>query len=255
MRDREPPSGYAQFDVPGARVVCIESIAASLRVALRDATLYDFAAKQSNARALAGRGTSYAIQLPKSAERVVVRHNRHGGMLARLTGDLFRAPTRAPVELEISERLRSVNVPTPKILGYIAYPAVAGFERVDVISREIPDSHDLSTALMSTDATERSEALRATAELIMRLSDAGARHHDLNIKNVLLQPDSDGPIPHAFVLDVDRVTFGLERTAAIDANLARLVRSARKWQSLHRARVTDAELESLGAMMKSSTRT
>lgn len=252
MPDREPPDGYARFVVGKARVVCVDSVADPVRAALAAGALYEFAARQPDARSLAGRGTSYAISLPVSDDRVVVRHNRHGGLFASLTGDLFLSPTRAPLELDVSERLRSVGVPTPQVLAYVRYSATPGFERADVMTREIENAHDLSAALMSSDENEREQALTATADLIKRLAEADARHHDLNIKNVLLQPDSGERAPKPFVLDVDRVTFGLGQRETTDANLGRLLRSARKWQSLHGARVTDSELDALSSMVRSA---
>jgi hypothetical protein len=210
--------------------------------------LFDFAARHPDARTYSGRGASYAIPLP-SGEQIVVRHNRHGGALASITGDLFRAPTRAPIELALSERLRSHGIPTPQVLGYVTYPAFPGFERADVATREIQNSGDLSSLLTSREPSARERALRATATLIKALADAGARHHDLNIKNVLLQAPTE-LAPRAFVLDVDRVTFGLERHAAIEANVTRLVRSARKWQRLHAATVTDDELDSFLSLVR-----
>jgi hypothetical protein len=250
MREGGPPPGYTQFVVGNARVVCTEALADDFRLVLHDSTLYDYAARDPGARTFAGRGASYAIPLPSSRDRVVVRHNRHGGLLARFTGDRFRAPTRAPLELALSERLRSLGVPTPQLLGYVTYPAGAGFERADVATRLVDEANDLVVALMSTDAAVRGRALQATAKLIGKLADAGARHHDLNIKNVLLQATPEPSIPGAFVLDVDRVTFGLDRRSAIEKNVDRLVRSAKKWQRLHDANVTDAELDSLGSMVR-----
>ena len=84
MRDDEPPAGYVQFTAGSARVVCAEQLVDSLKAALADSTLYDYASRHPHARALAGRGTAYAVPLPGDADHVVVRHNRHGGALASL---------------------------------------------------------------------------------------------------------------------------------------------------------------------------
>jgi len=251
MRGAGPPRGYVQFTARNARVVCAEPVADDFRAALRDLTLYDYAARHPGAREFEGRGASYGISLPSSSERVVVRHNRHGGMLASMTGDLFRAPTRAPLELEVSERLRSLGIPTPQVLGFATYSIALGFERADVATREVENSSDLSASLLSHDSAVRARALEATAGLIRGLGDAGARHHDLNIKNVLLQVQKEQSIPRAFVLDVDRVTFGLDRRSAIEANVDRLIRSAKKWRRLRSALVTDAELDSFAEMARS----
>jgi 3-deoxy-D-manno-octulosonic acid kinase len=238
--DAEPPAGFIRFAVRNATVVCANHVADATRRALdANPTLYEFAAAQSHARPLAGRGTAYAIDLG-GVERIVVRHNRHGGALARLTGDLFRAPTRAPHELRISEHLRIAGVPTPAMLGYAVYRAPIGFARADVFTREVAGSFDLSEALTSADAELRGRALAATAELLASLATARARHHDINIKNILLHRDADTLI--AMVLDVDRVELVPAGADVVAPNLARLLRSAHKWQANYGAPVTDAEL-------------
>jgi hypothetical protein len=254
MRDDEPPAGYVQFAVGKARIVCAEHLGDSLRTAMREATLYQYAERHPRARALAGRGVAYAVPLPGDADCVVVRHNRHGGMLASLTGDLFRPPTRAPLELRISERLHDLGVPTPRVLAYATYAAVAGFQRADVVTREVSDSVDLSVALMSVDAGVRVRGLRAAANLIAALDRARARHHDLNVKNILLRAPM-GDAVEALVLDVDRVEFEGAGQPVLEANLARLLRSARKWQSRHAARVTEGELADLSAWVRTGATT
>jgi len=250
MRGGGPPRGFTEFIVGNARVVCAEQLADDFRAALRESTLYDYARRYPRARVFAGRGASYGIRFPSSAEGIVVRHNRHGGLLASLTGDVFHAPTRAPLELEVSERLRSLQIPTPRLLGFVTYPVMPGFARADVATGEVENASDLSASLTSNERGLREQALQAAATLVRQLSDAGARHHDLNIKNVLLRAEGEGIAPTAFVLDVDRVTFGLDRRASIEANVARFVRSAKKWRRLHGASVTDVELDSFASMAR-----
>ena len=246
MRNTEPPAGYVAFSVGAARVVCAEQFADSLRTALASKTLYEYASRHPAARALAGRGTVFAVPLPGDEETVVVRHNRHGGILARITGDLFRAPTRAPLELRVSEKLHSLEVPTPRVICYVTYVAFAGLERADVATQEIAHSEDLSVALMSGDVGIRNRALKAAATLVGLLGKVGARHHDLNVKNILLSAEREGE-PTALVLDVDRLEFLTDAREATEANLARLLRSARKWQAVHHAPVTDTELDVFAA--------
>ncbi|MEP6492319.1 MAG: lipopolysaccharide kinase InaA family protein [bacterium] len=224
-------------------------MADAVRDAMGGGTLYRYAERHPQARALAGRGVAYAVPLPNDVEHVVIRHNRHGGLLAPFTRDVFRAPTRAPMELQLSETLRARSVPTPLMLGYVTYDAAAGFQRADVMTREVPDSADLSVALRSDDARMRERALSASAAIVRALSRAGARHHDLNVKNILLSGAHD-VAPTAMVLDVDRVVFLTDGDAVLEANLARLLRSARKWQALHGARVTDAELDAFAAAVR-----
>ena len=242
MRYDEPPAGYVRFSVGTARVVCLEHLADSLKTALGGDTLYGYASRHPTARAIAGRGPVFAVRLPGDEETVVVRHNRHGGLLARFTRDLFQSPTRAPFELRVSEQLRSLDVPTPRVACYVTYPAFAGIERADVATQEIAHSEDLAVGLMSGDVGIRNRALKAASLLVGLLGRAKARHHDLNVKNILLSAEREGE-PTALVLDVDRVEFLTDGMQATEANLERLLRSARKWQTMHHAPVTDTELE------------
>jgi hypothetical protein len=119
------------------------------------------------------------------------------------------------------------------------------------MTREVPHAVDLSVPLKSANASDRVRALTAVACLIRELSEIGARHHDLNVKNVLLEPSED-LVPRALVLDVDRVTFAAEGNAVLEQNLARLLRSARKWQTVHGAHVTDVELDDFAALVRRS---
>ena len=244
-----PLAPFRPFEISAATVVCDERFAAPMRAALARGSLYDFARSHPAARSLAGRGAAYAVPLPGDETCVVVRHNRHGGLLASITGDVFRWPSRAPIELEVSRTLHAANVPTPQIVGYVLYPVLPGFCRADVATVEVPASQDLSAAITSGDAAYRERALRAAARLVRSLSAAGARHHDLNVKNVLLRHGPNGDL-EALALDVDRVAFVRDRTAARDANLARLLRSARKWRANYGAPITDSELAELVALAR-----
>ncbi|MEK7246362.1 MAG: lipopolysaccharide kinase InaA family protein, partial [Pseudomonadota bacterium] len=116
------------------------------------------------------------MALPQGGTRVVVRHNRHGGLLGPLTGDLFLAPTRAPDELEISLTLARLGVPTPEIVAYVLYPPGGLLQRSDVASKEIQSGRDLADILTSDGSPERAAAFAATAELLGSMARAGARH-------------------------------------------------------------------------------
>ena len=236
---RAVPTGYARFDVGDVNVVSTSELEPSIRNALESAarTLHEYARRHAESRPLAGRSIAYAAPLPDGT-RVVVRHNRHGGVVGPLTRDLFLPPTRAPIELDRSLRLAKAGVPTPELLAYAIYPAPFGFRRADVVTREVGGSFDLSEVLTRHDEPLRARAWTAVAELLRRLSAAGARHHDLNVKNVLLRPR--GEELEALALDVDRVCF--ETGDVMTANVARLSRSARKWRERQGATVDESEL-------------
>lgn len=232
MTGRAPlPDGYVRVGPAGtidavARADMADVIASALATGR---TLHEWAAAQPGATALRGRGISWAVAMPGTTLRGVVRHSRHGGLLAPITRDLFQPPTRAPRELVTSRQLAASGVATPDVLAYATYPALFGFRRADVVTREIADGEDLLAALVRADAQERDSSLvPAVAELLVALARAGAWHPDLNLKNVLVTPLP--PRAHrAWVLDVDVVEFGEPGDLDLATrNLARLERSARK---------------------------
>jgi tRNA A-37 threonylcarbamoyl transferase component Bud32 len=186
----------------------LEAFAAAVDAVLAGAeTLHGWAARTPNARPLRGRDIAYATVL--AGAPVVVRHSRHGGLLAPITQDLFLAPTRAPHELDVAIRLRAEGVPTPEIVAYATYTVIPGIERADVVTREVAGRE-----LASPEEAET---------LIQAMSRAGAVHPDLNMRNVLV----DGAT--AYVLDIDTVYFLRPGDRHVDArNRSRLMRSAHK---------------------------
>lgn len=240
------PDGYARFRVGSSEVVALVAAAEAVREALHEGTLYEYAARHPRAREFTGRGVAYAVPLPDLVTQVVVRRSRHGGFLAPVTGDRFLAPTRAPRELRSAVRLAACGVRTPELVAYATYPAGPLLRRSDVATREVPRGKDLAVALLNPPPGDaKRELLRAAAALVAALGRCGARHPDLNLKNVLLAPGSAGRT-EAWVLDVDRVTFGRAGDPAVTrANLERLTRSARKWRELYGAAISDAELAQL----------
>ena len=238
------PDGYVAVARGTAHGVVLAPLARVVRDVLREGTLYEYAARHPRARAMSGRAIAYAVPLPDAVTHVVVRHNRHGGLLRRITGDRFLPPTRAPHELRVSRTLAARGVPTPEIVAYCVYPAGPLLRRADVASREIQRGCDLAFALLAPpDRIDRQAVLEATAVLLVRLAEAGAHHADLNLKNVLLAPTGDGAYV-AHVLDVDRVRFFAPRDPRVATlNHARLARSAQKWRRLYGANVDTEDLD------------
>jgi hypothetical protein len=220
------PPGYESFLVGRAHVVALASVAGDVRTAMSGTTLHDWASRQPGARAMQGRATAWATTLAGGTE-VVVRHSRHGGLLAPLTRDLFLAPTRAPHELAAAVRLAAAGVPTSEVLAYAVYPAMGPFVRADVATRRLRGTAlpDAWPAALTVDETW--PLVEAIATLLAALRAAGARHPDLNVRNVLVLTGPGGPT--AAVLDVDRVKFGVPGDSRLASqNLRRLLRSVSK---------------------------
>ena len=245
------PAGYVRLAEPGATIVARADVSDAVLAAYRaspleNRTLHGYACRAPGRRPLRGRDIAYAMTLPSSGSSVVVRHNRHGGALRALTGDLFLGSTRAPMELDIALALANLRISTPAVLAYGVYPVAPGLARSDVVTEEIPDSSDLGEILLRSDpgSAERHLAWNATRRLLKRLASGGVRHHDLNVKNILVRPTADG-LRTAYALDVDRVEFDCTRRDAFAGNRARLLRSVEKWSRIRGVPVTEAELAAL----------
>jgi 3-deoxy-D-manno-octulosonic acid kinase len=252
-RQPAPPGYIREWLERDTELVVMRGARDAVREALQDGTLYEYAAHAPDGRPLRGRSTAYAVSLPDGGPDVVVRHSWHGGVLAGLTGDRFVAPTRAPVELRTSLRLARLAIPTPEVIAYATYPAGGPLRRADVATRAISTGRDLGATLADTQpGAERQAAWSAVAQLLARLSQAGVRHPDLNAANVLLAPDENGAMD-AWLLDVDRVWFDRPGDPRVlDANLRRLLRSARKWRDARGAQVEERELHELARDARSA---
>jgi hypothetical protein len=236
------PAGYVALSEPGIEGAALASLEAPLREALAEGTFYEYAEHHPEARPFTGRGLVYAVPLA-SGDRVVVRRSRHGGLIGKIRDDRFLGATRAPRELELSLTLRRRGVATPEIVAYATYPAGAMFRRADVVTREIPKSRDLAAALGTLARTDSKRSLIvATGKLLASLSVAGARHPDLNLKNVLIADNDFGGVV-ALALDVDRVWLDAPfRQAVLEANLRRLSRSAVRWRRMQGLPIEEADL-------------
>jgi hypothetical protein len=241
------PAGFVRVGVAPREAIVREREANDVRAVLTASTLHDWASRVHGANLYTGRAPAYGVALPSSGTRVVVRHARHGGLFAPLTGDLFAGRGRAPHELAVSARLLAASVPTPAFVGYAVYPAGFGLSRIDVLVEEVPGARDLANVVRDGGMTPA--LVEATARLLAALARAGARHEDLNLKNILISrrtmPDGESGEPAAYAIDVDRVSFGHPRVRTMEANVARLARSARKWRRGRDLPIDDEQLATL----------
>jgi len=220
---------YVHLKVKDCRIVTLDWAASAVSTAIDAGTLHEWAAQQLERKEMRGRGVIYSVNLPTvPATPVVVRRNRHGGLLHGLTGEYFFTPTRAPLELATSLRLAAAGIPTPEVIAYAIYPTARIFARSDVMTRRLPEGDDVPAAWRKASRLERDGMLVAMARLLKSLAHAGAWHADLNLKNMYIA--GTGAEPIAYLLDVDRVTFpgGSDISSR---NFKRLTRSVRKWRT------------------------
>ncbi|MDQ6612238.1 MAG: lipopolysaccharide kinase InaA family protein [Gemmatimonadota bacterium] len=248
--------GYESCELNGVSIVAREGLTgAFVSVLEQHRTLYEWAREEVQPVALKGRAPVYVASLPSQPRvDVAVRHSWHGGMLAPLTGDRFLRPGRAPSELLHSWRLRHYQIPTPELLSFALYRAGLFSVRVDVATRYVPHSHDLSVVLRgAAPGIDRTEALDAVQVLLIQLAAFGFSHRDLNVKNILLYHEPDHLT--AAVLDVDVVQWSSAATPATTMrdNALRLARSMRKARRQFGLNISDGDVNDFVKRLLSAT--
>lgn len=243
------PDGYTTCAIGGTLVVARADQQQAICTALGMGTLHAWASAQPGARAMQGRGVAWATKLPDGPE-IVVRHSRHGGMLAAITRDLFLAPTRAPKELDIAVRLRRAGVATPDVIAYAVYSVAGPLCRADVVTAMV-EGVELPTALRENRSHQDRHDIRvAVSRMLEALWEAGAHHPDLNARNVLVaRPFSQRK---AFVLDVDRVTFGHPRDLRMRVMMQNGIRLGRSLMKLREELGDGLSPNEIGAMSQFS---
>ncbi len=177
-----------------------------------------------------GRAEVFSLAVPGGeGRRAVVRFLRHGGLSGLLFGGWFAGPSRAFRELALTRSAMAAGVPTAAPLAAVTFRRLGLFYRAVLVTEEIEGGRDLAARLETT-PVDRACA-RASARAVRRMHDAGFRHADLNLKNVLVR--EAGETLEAYIVDWDlarRSPRPLSRRARL-GNLMRLDRSARKTAS------------------------
>jgi 3-deoxy-D-manno-octulosonic-acid transferase len=168
-----------------------------------------------------GRGQAHSLQLGTQA--MVLRHYRRGGLVAKISHDLFWRTavheSRAMREFNLLRLMRSWQLPVP--LAVAARHHGRGlFYQADILIGLIPDTLNLAQCLVQRPVQQAE--WEAIGRAIRRMHDHQVFHSDLNIHNLLL--DTQG---RAWIVDFDKC--GLRPGEDWKAqNLARLQRSLRK---------------------------
>ncbi len=174
---------------------------------------------------LRGRGRPAVVEA--EGERLVVRHYYHGGLLRRLTGDLFFGVGRFLNELRVLESARRGGAAVPRPVGLLLEPVFPFFFRADLVTVYIPQSVDLLSYYRQVSSSGRglpsanmAPAVAAAGRQAALLHRSGILHGDLQVKNILIRTDRRPP--EVIILDLDRARFG---KAGREKNLRRLYRS------------------------------
>jgi tRNA A-37 threonylcarbamoyl transferase component Bud32 len=223
-----PPAGY-QFQREENRemVISAGSAARLLRQGLLNpGGLWQRASRQSH---LSGRGEVLVRRGPRGA--VAIRRYRHGGLLRRLTGDLFFFGNRPFQELVVTEKARAAGVTSLKILAAIKQRGWGGWYRGYLITEYLPAALDLIDYLdRQPSPAKRQKAIAQAAEAVRKIHKKGIYHADLHLKNFLVE---DGRRVKVYLIDFDKSrVFARLAPSRRMKNLRRLDRSAEKLKRL-----------------------
>ncbi len=168
-----------------------------------------------------GRGTTWILQ--DISRRLVLRHYRRGGFIARFCADRYlwqgEAATRPFQELRLLQHLHAAGLPVPEPVA-ARYVRDGLTYRGDLLTVFLEGTESFAQRLQ--DRRVQAADWQAIGRCLRRFHDAGACHADLNAHNLLFDPAGQ-----VFVIDFDRGRLrapGLWR----DSNLVRLRRSIEK---------------------------
>jgi len=223
LKDRiSPPSGYCLLR-EGRREILVR---AGYEDLLRRQGLLDPAglwARIPPLPKMIGRGE---ILLIKGQEEVAVRKYRHGGLLRRLSGDLFLFGKRPFREVEVAEKVKSAGIPTLEILAAILERGWGKWYRGYLITKYLPGAVDLISFLSKQPhGEERREVIKMAGELVRKMHQEGIYHADLHLKNFLVEEEG----LKVYLIDFDKSKSSVQLSPSQRVkNLRRLDRSAEK---------------------------
>ncbi len=173
-----------------------------------------------------GRGETLFVSHPEGDW--VLRHYRRGGLIARLTEDLYiytgLAATRVWREFELLNQMHEQGLPVPRaVAGRVTQHGLC--YRADILIDRIEGAQDLVAMLKQAPLPPAN--WQQIGKVIRLFHQRGIWHADLNAHNILL--DHEGKV---FLIDFDR---GSRRQPDADwhqHNLDRLYRSLQKEQGL-----------------------
>jgi tRNA A-37 threonylcarbamoyl transferase component Bud32 len=167
---------------------------------------------------LSGRGAIHVLATPRG--EIVAKQMQRGGLAGGLLRRRFLDPERPVREAEAAELLAARGLLTPPVVAARASLA-GGLWVLELATARLAAQGDLLAVLRSGLAAPGLAA--ALGRTLRAAHDAGLRHRDLQVKNLLVL---EAPAPAVAILDLDRCSVGAPLgTEERIAELARLGRS------------------------------
>ncbi len=186
---------------------------------------------------LRGRSPILSVPIRGSNERMIIKHYEHGGLLRKITRDIFFGNSRPFRELAVLEAASLRGLRVPEVIATRVLRIFGPLCKGEIAYKEIPDSANLLEYLkrLNEKPTTEKTALKrqiisSLAEMIKKMHGSGIYHADLNVKNVLIQ--NIGEKIRVYLLDFDcsRIKESLTLRDRLN-NLARFNRSCEKWRA------------------------
>ncbi len=154
-----------------------------------------------------GRGRAAVVSLPDDGRRLVLRPVLHGGLLGPLLGGALWGLGRPVAELLATARLRVAGAPVPEPVCVVGRRRLGPLWNAAVGTLFEEHTEDALAFLAAAPAPAAVRAAATAAGTAVRaFHDAGGRHADLHVKNLLLR--REGERFRALVIDLDRARCG-----------------------------------------------
>jgi len=150
-----------------------------------------------------GRATNAVRSLPGRSERLQLRPFQHGGWLRSLTRDRLTSLERPISELIVNGRLAEAGAPVPRPVLVVGWRRAPGLWRAAIGTlHEEACSNGLEFLATNPTRERVFAAAEAAGAALRRLHDAGCRHADLHLGNVLIR--EVGGATRILFIDLDR---------------------------------------------------
>ncbi len=175
----------------------------------------------------AGRGTIHKVANARGS--YLMRHYYRGGLMARVSRDLFLAQpvaaSRAMREFELLRALHGQGQPVPRACAARYHRVALWWYRADILVELVPHAVDVARLLHRQRGLTAAE-WQALGQAVRGLHESQCFHSDLNCHNLML-----GAHGRAWIVDFDKCGFRAGDSWKAD-NLQRLLRSLRKERRL-----------------------
>ena len=169
-----------------------------------------------------GRGVTWFIH--HENKDWVLRHYYRGGMIGKFNNDHYIYTgidkTRAAIEFELLNHMRTLALPVPKPIAYRVIKK-GMFYQADLLTERVCNAQDLISLLGKQPISI--ELWGEIGSTIKKFHQHNIYHHDLNIHNILIDQDEK-----VWIIDFDRGELKLNSDNWKQENMDRLLRSFRK---------------------------